>query len=724
MNKGLSQQEELRRLDVVRTALKLDDAEYDRRRAEIMKRFAAAPAREPQRAASPQRSNEALRPFDPDDRLLVAPYRFASLNKKVADSPLWADSFDRSARAAGCYSARLTVTFESETPLLIGKDDGSGAAVPLSLHDEERLPWWVPGASLRGMLRSACEILGHGRLEQTNGHYVFPLRNFEHPHYHYKGGSEAAAGPKLGNTAEVRIGWLKSDRVGNAAPWRIYESKLAYVAIDDILQSLTTSVKNRESWNTLDIVSKYGEVRQLLGRSEPDYQKSTSMRSAPANIPGQTRWRPEETGEDWVLVFSNKSPKAASPTFEKKWEYAAKPFNAAAPSHVLIKPSVDRFLMVHTSPGRGDKRDPDGTWAVLAPLVEQGKPVPVFYVGDPAKQGGDFAFGLTRLFKLPHKISQGEMIGREKEHQRPEGVYRPDMVSALFGFVDEVVDENGMKREGTALKGRIAISGARIGADIAMVAKDGGKPFETVMGTPRASFAPFYLEGTIKDWSLATGDTRIAGRKRYVPRVLDAASQPMEKFLDKARERFRQQVLMLSPQAQRNEKLRSKMSFLVNRPGKSLSFTNVIDLRNVHAAELGLVLWALTFGGGAAKEKYRHMLGRAKAFGFGQLKVQAVEMRIAPNDPSAQLAAQDEFIRAFEVYMEKAGLTPFRDQACVKDFLASCDPANGARLKDAAWRQFNDAGTSIYVPLTDHKKLRAKPGQKDSVRRYLTLPVK
>ena len=42
------------------------------------------------------------------------------------------------------------------------------------------------------------------------------------------------------------------------------------------------------------------------------------------------------------------------------------------------------------------------------------------------------------------------------------------------------------------------------------------RPEKTVMGAPKASYAPFYLSGAEKDWSSATA--QLAGRKRYLAR--------------------------------------------------------------------------------------------------------------------------------------------------------------------------------------------------------------
>ena len=58
--------------------------------------------------------------FVPPKELLVAPYRFVGLNSVVAKPPFDFASFDRSKRLSGGYSAEIDVTFECETPLLVG----------------------------------------------------------------------------------------------------------------------------------------------------------------------------------------------------------------------------------------------------------------------------------------------------------------------------------------------------------------------------------------------------------------------------------------------------------------------------------------------------------------------------------------------------------------------------------------------------------------------------
>jgi CRISPR/Cas system CSM-associated protein Csm3 (group 7 of RAMP superfamily) len=83
------------------------------------------------------------------------------------------------------FCATITVDWIAETPLLVG-----GAAAPKKKGEiVEPLTiggrYELPGATLRGLLRNAVEIVAHGKMTQGNWHYRFGARDFVHPYYMY-----------------------------------------------------------------------------------------------------------------------------------------------------------------------------------------------------------------------------------------------------------------------------------------------------------------------------------------------------------------------------------------------------------------------------------------------------------------------------------------------------------------------------------------------------------
>ncbi|MGH6847850.1 MAG: hypothetical protein ACREC0_10545 [Methylocella sp.] len=350
--------------------------------------------------------------------------------------------------------------------------------------------------------------------------------------------------------------------------------------------------------------------------------------------------RPDHNGAmEGVLVFANATPRRRirDPATTKKVEFVFKttPGARLGDAKELSEEAFRRFSLVHTKLGR-NKRDPEGCWRILEPMVRAGEAIPVFYAGDLNNtEAKNFAFGLTRLFKIPHRFSVGDVIERQGAHRlMREGANRfePDFIEALFGFVHEARDLGHHESQvSDALKGRVAFSGAYIKT------AEGQKPIETevidtVMMTPRASFAPFYLKGDIardnfKDWS--DGDARIAGRKRYLPRF---ATEESAGALAIIRERLAQQIKALPQEAQGNKDVRTQLRFLRDEGDHELCFTSHIKLHSVAPEEIGLLLFVLTHGGDPSKP-YRHLIGRAKPFGAGQLRVVSARLALEANLP-------------------------------------------------------------------------------------------
>ena len=136
-----------------------------------------------------------------------------------------------------------------------------------------------------------------------------------------------------------------------------------------------------------------------------------------------------------------------------------------------------------------------------------------------------------------------------------------------------------------------------------------------------------------------------------------------------------------------------------------MRFESCIRLFNVTAVELGAVLWALTFGG--KPDKYRHMIGRAKSFGAGQVRVAAAKLCVEPNvtaSPLIKTAAGEKwdqvapcenaenkpFLDAFEKHM-RAHVAGWRELKTITEFLKASDPTVGAalalRAHVAGWRE-------------------------------------
>jgi CRISPR-associated protein (TIGR03986 family) len=678
-----------------------------------------------------------------DPSLGVAPYRFVELADAVVAPPVAVGAIVEDSNKgwhdkpfASGFRGEIVVEWAAETPLLIG-DEKDGVVAPLRLNGEK--DYWIPGASFRGMIRSAAEIVGHARLEQVNRNHVFALRDFEHPYYNDVEGK--FGGPKLGSAAKVEIGWLR--RNGEAAT--IEPSRLAYVGVEELLASgYVGGQYTAEQWRLLPLETKYAAAGMRAGR-EINFGKTFNFGPSKPDAQGRARVIPVLGGGlRGVLVFSGPTPKPGDrqshleiQRLAKKVEYVALDMPDTQKPVPLTAESWRRFELVHTKQG-GNERKPDGSWALLENTAAS-RPIPVFYTGDLIRQGKDFAFGLTRLFRVPHRFTVGDLLHRQRAHDMADSLepYEPDFVSALFGFVHEAADV-GRSAAGDetdlALKGRVAFSGARIGkTDKQDPVVDA--PVETVMMSPRASFSPFYLRGKVKDWS--DEKARIAGRKVYPPRFSGTAPNAA---LAAIRDHLDKQVTRLTPRARANSDSKSTLRLLKEGKGGELRFSSRIRLHNVTAEEVGLVLFALTHGGDPGKP-CRHLIGRAKPYGAGQLRVVSARLTLEANGPEglALLKAPDDeekpgahqegfcpgdsmttgyrgenvshrpFLQALEKHMRDPGrafgtealaLREFPATRAVQQFLGAADPREGAKMR----AQAQDDG--LYLKIADHQRLK------------------
>lgn len=633
--------------------------------------------------------------------LLKAPFRFVALDNRVA----WAESgeivpHDKPLPEGLCATVR--VDWVAETPLLIGaarpEEGGIQTVGPLKLGDE----YVVPGASLKGMLRAALEIVAFGRLHPVNRHHDYGLRDFDHPDYRAVTDGGTGGLYPISKVAEVKAGWLYRHGPDDDPRHELRPCGWAQVMVEGFVPDA--------KWKWAGATSLEKKYELTGGASKYDFSRTCQF-SKIADRNGKMTVELVPQGDiEGVLVFADKVPIPPPPKkqngqsetdfrlklaeYEEKqaalWEKSGKKveyvfYGPEGEPVMLDKKAFAAFELIHSKPSR-NKREPDGSWAKLLPTLKGGKRIPVFYVGDPSGRDGNqpFAMGLTRLFKVPHRHSVGAVADRSGEHRHLPVFHRPDrkaepkrveFVENLFGYVLEGGEDSEFcflgpePPKAVARKGRVAFSFGRFAE----------QPTEepsvaTVMMGPRASFAPFYLRGAVKDWS--DDKATLSGRKRYLPRYpaerLNSAKQGID-------ERFNAQV---TEKTKNNKKIQTSLKFLKPKDGAELRFSSTIRLHNVTEAELGALLWVLTHGG--RTDKYRHMLGRAKAFGAGQLRVDKACLRVTPNgNPRIDNADHQPYLKAFKELMAAKVGADWKTSKSMLEYLACCDPAQGAALEEA-----------------------------------------
>jgi hypothetical protein len=689
----------------------------------------------------------------------VSPFRFVRLNDAVVPpEPAVLDSaLDLPLEEGFCGT--LLVDWVAETPLLIGQETAE-MVQDTPVIGPVRLPpdrWIIPGTTIRGCLRAAVEIVAGGRLGQINAHHRYGLRDFDHPRFRTKVGER-----EVSFLANVRAGWLR--RVSIDPPRYEIEPCQAWhtIATADLpFRTGTNEYVWRHNWLTTPLAERYRAAKATVpwdGRHFGPIDFSTLplldfARQPPGSV-GDLK--PDTAGTiAGRLVFSNRSLSAPPPATIETMERERKPgqpkkreyvfIDDPAPAPIAVHADAwDRFTLINSKPGK-NARKPDGSWADLAPSLDlpNGR-VPVFFLEDPADPA-KLEFGLTRFFKIAHRYSVGALRDRDKAHDRPRvhsnQEFRRDLVEMLFGYVyepDEVFDDlDDEKRQAirpgqVARKGRVACGAAKLIEGRAPPRP--GETVTTVMSAPRASFSPFYLSGTIKDYSDEA--SRLAGRKRYFPRFAPGAAADAAGAIAVT---LRQQAAAVPP----NDEMRSHLKFLEpNRRGAEMVFRGEIRLHNVTAVEIGALLWALTFGGNPDKP-YRHALGRAKGAGAGQMRIGELRLELEANRPAAaaRLAAPEPweekdgdagwvtggcslgpFLRAFHTYIVQYRPS-WPHVPDVAEFLTASSYAAGAAL--AAGPTLRYPQLSEFKTLRDSSKLSNRfppPRGSAAAQRYLPVP--
>lgn len=594
-----------------------------------------------------------------------APYRFAPLNERIAPAPAMPD-LDKPLE--GGLNAELVVEWIFETPFLVGA--GNDQNSPFTING---IGASIPGATWRGSLRTILEVLSYSRLVQTNHNYRFALRDFNHKYYNALLKLSKPTGPRM------LAGWLS--RGENGKPQLHRAKNWHLVPIREIANQVGCSEPDWRSETGLedkyekfhnafeanqtpsDLGTDKAFTRQFSYRKQENYShdqsKPHNTNTVMIPLPAGTTEPHTTTG---VPVFGGV---AASP--QRFFDYM---FEQEAKHHPV--PILDRdwenFLTTNCALG-SPNQEAEGTWAIYKPTYDAAGRLPIFYVGDPGADDGSFAFGFTRLFRLPHKYALGQYLKDHRVTVDDDGDLKPDFCESLFGHVYEEDDLPENRPEGQtsiARKGRIAISFSRPKEGSTFVRWPQQGTIRTIQSAPKF-FPPFYLVGPVKDFSASPTETKPAGRKFYKPRHVASQHASAETQLQ-----VKLESATRPPHYNRTgggAGVFSQLAFL-KPEGEDARMVNTIRLHNVLPEELGGVLWGLTFGGGAEGAKCRHMIGRAKAFGAGQARVARISARIRMHsgethqwtwqhggDGANQEAAQGSaahLLHAFETWIGKA----------------------------------------------------------------------
>lgn len=598
---------------------------------------------------------------------ISAPYNFVPLASWV-HIPEWARQVSHDVPFKDGLSGELAYRLVAESPLLVGgqqnKDVQPQQVRPFQLPDGG---FAIPGSSIKGMLRAVVEIAGFGRMRMVDDSRP-GLRDITGPHV------KDAYTAKVSD--RVRTGFLRHAAGGRL---EIVPCKMARLDHRDLEAAL--DVREPIFRTRTSVAEKIAHWRRLCEKQARDpwvLAFELDGRDAKPRTAGSRTGMPVFTGQ---ISDSTKLP-------GKRRDFIFYDRDDRTPIPVPTDTWRD-FLRLHGNDEtgkRGDEMSWPGYWKKIH---RNGGEVPVFYLQD----GGLLRIGLAYMPKLPGDFSIHDMIGHAAEaHRQAPGLeHGYDLADLLFGAI------NG-DRQQDALRGRVSCETA--------IAE--GRPAtrtqaDTILNGPKPTYFPNYIQqdADARDWTLRSG--------QYATYVETQRSQrPVPRGFKRypARPAELTAVQTLTKEQDTNKKVQVSLTTLE----PPVSFRGRIVFHNLLPAELGALLWAVTWGG---KGGLRHGLGMGKPFGFGQvrLEIEHGACHIVPNDPARSVNAlteerlaelTGEFVRHMEVACRASGHS-WADSPQMANLLSMADPEAakalpaGLELRHMALQQCERNGTNERI---------------------------
>jgi CRISPR-associated protein (TIGR03986 family) len=590
------------------------------------------------------------------EKTITAPYGFVPLNDKVV-CPDWVQPrkdgdelvappvHDVPFKDGICGSLDLEI--EAETPIFTRGTEGGGESF-FALPDGR---FALPGTMLKGAIRNVVEIASFGHLGGRINDHRYAVRDLQNRELYGQFMADIVYDERTRKREPmplVNAGWLRRKPGDGEDDWT-YEieacdfAKIEYAKLEEAARAAgirdfhpgekQSSVSKYEKWDRrsrkVDVAVRWQRPSRVNEREMPSrYGKVESIKgelSGTLVFTGQpARYTPDRSGQrrrgnakhhDFVFI------------------------SAAQPRTLRVDGKVFRdFEFAHSDRGQqnrlGRSETPNEEWKYWQEKLESDESIPVFFLATKDARGVK-AFGLAMMFRLPYEHSIGEAV---RNAQRGWTADRPalDLADGLFGTVLKLGE--GRDARTLALKSRVDFSHA-----VAVGTPRAAAPVKTVLGAPKASYYPNYVE----QWPGAPGSNPpldSSGKPRYTT-LQDADGRP------RGFKRYRTMTQTWSPKPPTGSDGRQlsleNVSTRFSPLPQGTRFAGKVHVHNVLPEELGALLWALDFG---KDGEARHALGMARPLGYGRCRI-----RVARGADLVNVAGTpvdlDSCRRAFETYM-------------------------------------------------------------------------
>ncbi len=588
-----------------------------------------------------------------------APYTFVDNGRRVLPSPV--PDLDLSRPVADAVSGSLTVQWTTTTPLLVGGGDatdleterGVQNGLPLKIEEDR---YAIPGSSLKGLIRSVMEILTYARLS-----FIDDFAGHTHS-YTDKTWQDVV---KWSQTAEHKGGWLFHTDKG----YELIEAQQTEpIFFDDFLPSVGMDVR---AWHLSTLDERLTAIAGTLNglRKGTDFGsdvEGTAQLVMSGPTPSELIDIPDPKSREYLFFWPDEpSPREIETDTVRRFLLS-------------LNRDTDRAeganFLAWTADGRVDAfeaRRGEARPTLKLQIKSRGNiaryGLPVFWRNphgvDQKHSSRRPILSLTALFRVAYARSVHDMIERSQD-DLPED--QLDFVQALLGWAPPEVSESDFLSSRNVAQKSLR-SRVKFGFAIAENARQQRTSNTWAATRPKPSYWPYYLKAA-KDAATHpidynNQDAVLAGRKRY-PARNQAHRLPSGGQSQAGVERTR---------------MESNVTFLE----AGATFTSDIRIHNVTPVELGALIWAITHGDLSGAEGYSHMLGRAKAYGYGQVSAK-ITARSLSHACKAGTITTELALQAFSDWMaepEQMGARP-EELEPIQRLRATAHGATGEALSE------------------------------------------
>lgn len=446
----------------------------------------------------------------------------------------------------------------------------------------------IPGSSLRGMLRSALEIVSYGKMQWVTDKKLF-----------FRTVDPTAVGDHYRSrmVGKVEAGFLRSGKNG----YSITTCQMLRVARTKLDRDLYDGQGPNQTPRWHGLSHQWAPVWVQVAAHGP--------------VVEQIAYQPTPGHREGRLVLTGNVPRKL-----KEFVFLMPTDNAEdiPVPEVMLERFQDDDQMTQWQERAFPRSEPQRNSRQRDGLLRHDPGMP----GDPVfflrERGQLLFFGRAQMFRLPYTQSPLDLVPQEL--RRPEEI---DYAEAIFGYTkgDTAPETQGHKAR--AYAGRVFVTDAHCLAgqtdiwfpqDPVLVPR--------ILATPKPTAFQQYLtqqEPNDKDHlhhydSPSPGTTVIRGHKRYWHQRLSTQEGMTFAQIRSMIEEEKQRLQEMAQQEKRGRPDTQHTQFRPVKPGVQFQFR--LYFENLSAVELGAICWVLHPPGEAGKE-YCHQLGMGKPLGMG-----------------------------------------------------------------------------------------------------------